>query len=93
MGFCTKLFTQHNIFLLGINIVLWLLLFVVQNLKKFQRNWTVICQIITSQNVKKELCFTGIKLFSSLLTTRKRLNQDIKVLKPALNDSVTLQHS
>lgn len=39
---------------------------------------------------EKGVCCTGIKLFSNLLTTLKRLNHDIKVLKPALNESVTL---
>lgn len=39
---------------------------------------------------EKGVCYTGIKLFINLLTTLNRLNHDIKVLKPALNESVTL---
>jgi len=39
---------------------------------------------------EKGVCCIGIKLFISILTTLKRLNHDIKVLKPALNAYVTL---
>jgi len=39
---------------------------------------------------EKGVCCTGIKLFINILTRHKRLNDDIKVLKPALNESVTL---
>jgi len=43
---------------------------------------------------EKGVCCTGTKLFFNCLTTLKRLNNDIKVLKPALNESVTpLLHS
>ena len=39
---------------------------------------------------EKGVCCTGIKLFINILTTLKRLNHDIRVMKPVLNESVTL---
>jgi hypothetical protein len=100
---CRKLFWKFNLLPLASEFILCLLSYVVENLDKFKRN-TDVHNLNTRRKYdlhipntnltkhKKGVYYTGIKLFNNLLPTIKSLNQDTKVLKPALKDYL-LTHS
>jgi hypothetical protein len=100
---CRELFKKFNILPLDSEFLLSLLLFIVDNMEKFQRNLDINSistrhrynPHVPNSNLskyQKEVYYSGIKIFNNLPPNVKKLSHNIKMFKRALKQHL-LSHT